>query len=96
MPRPLPSVTILSKPDCLLCDIAKGRVANVARQFGITPEVVDIISDAQLYEKYSDRIPVVLVDGEEAFAFRVSEKGLARIIRRGHVRRRLSDLWRRW
>jgi hypothetical protein len=94
MPGSCPVVTIMSKPECHLCDIAKARVENVARQVGVDVKVVDITGDPELLKRYCQRIPVVLVGEEEAFAYRVNEKALMRMVRRGYVRKRFS-LWRK-
>ena len=77
----LPRVTLYSKPDCHLCEIAKERIANVRRCVAFDLEIVDITSDPVLHARYQERIPVVLLDGQEVFAFRVSEKILAKKLR---------------
>lgn len=71
-------VTIYSKPDCHLCDIAKERVGHVRREVAFEVEEVDIASDPVLCERYRERIPVVAVEGEEVCVYRVSERLLKR------------------
>jgi Glutaredoxin-like domain (DUF836) len=39
---------------------------------------IDITGDEELERRYRERIPVVLVDGEEAFTFFVHPDGLRR------------------
>ena len=41
-------------------------------------EKVDITGDEELERRYRERIPVVIVDGEEAFTFFVHPDGLRR------------------
>ena len=41
-------------------------------------EEIDITGDKELERRYRERIPVVLVDGEEAFTFFVHPDGLRR------------------
>jgi hypothetical protein len=41
-------------------------------------EEVDITGDQELERRYRERIPVVIVDGEEAFTFFVHPDGLRR------------------
>jgi hypothetical protein len=41
-------------------------------------EEVDIGGDDELERRYRERIPVVLIDGEEAFTFFVHPEGLRR------------------
>ena len=95
MSEPRHEITILSRAGCHLCDIAKTRVENVARQVACTVRVVDITTDAEMQARYAERIPVVLLDGEEAYAYRVSERGLMRMVRRGSVRRGFPRIWKR-
>lgn len=83
-------VRIYSKPGCHLCDIAKDRVENVRRRVGFDLQVVDISTDPDLIEKYAQRIPVVTIGDEEAFAYRVSEKLLEKRLARCGVRHRGS------
>lgn len=94
MPESVPTVRILSKPECHLCDVAKERVTRAAREVGFAVEVVDISRDPRLMEAYGERIPVILVGDEEAFVYRVNEKALKRMVRRGFVRRRWPFLRR--
>ena len=75
-------IRIYSKPDCHLCDIAKARVENVRRRVEFDLQVVDISNDPDLLEKYEQRIPVVTIDGKEAFVYRVSEKQLEKRLSR--------------
>jgi glutaredoxin len=88
----IPRVTLYSKPDCHLCEIAKERIASVRRCVAFELETVDITSDPALYARYGERIPVVFVGEEEVFAYRVSEKILARKLREAAPQR---SLWAR-
>jgi glutaredoxin len=74
----MPIVTIYSKSDCHLCDIAKERVDRVRSRLSFDLDIVDITHDEDLMTRYGERIPVIDIDGEELFAFRVNEKVLAR------------------
>lgn len=71
-------VTIYSKPDCHLCDIAKERVLNVQKKIPFELELVDIRGTQVLFDEYCEKIPVITVDEEEVFVYRVSEKLLER------------------
>jgi hypothetical protein len=57
---------------------------------GFDLQVVDISTDPDLIEKYAQRIPVVTIGDEEAFAYRVSEKLLEKRLARCGVRHRGS------
>ena len=87
---PLPLVTLYSKPDCHLCDIAKERLANVRKRIPFDLETVDITADPDLFETYKERIPVIFVNGEETAVYRVSERRLTRKLRACSPR---TSLW---
>jgi hypothetical protein len=53
-------------------------LAQVRAEVPFEFEDVDITDDADLEHHYRERIPVVLVDGEEAFTYFVHPDGLRR------------------
>jgi len=73
-------ITIMSKPDCHLCDVAVNTVQKVVGQrIPVLIEAVDITQDLDLLEKYRNDIPVVLVDGVERFRHTVDPDKLAQL-----------------
>ncbi len=74
----MPQVTVYSKPDCHLCDVAKKRVDRVRERLFFDLDIIDITESEDLMDQYGERIPVVEVDGEEISVYRVNEKALAR------------------
>jgi glutaredoxin len=64
-------VIIYSRPGCHLCDEAKAAIENSHCSDHYTLEEVNIESDDELLKKYKYDIPVVTIDGEEAFRHRV-------------------------
>ena len=70
-------VTLYGRPGCCLCDEARTVVAGVRRDHPFALEEVDVSLDPVLERRYGERIPVVAVDGEEAFELRVDPAGLA-------------------
>ena len=64
-------VIIYSRPGCHLCDEAKAAIENSDCSDYYTLEEVNIESDNELLNKYKYDIPVVTIDGEEAFRHRV-------------------------
>jgi glutaredoxin len=72
----MPTLTLYTKPDCTLCDEALAALERVRRRTPFELEVVDISKDAGLAERYGERIPVVLMDGEHAADFVVDEVAL--------------------
>ena len=71
-------VTLYGKPGCHLCDEARVVVEDVRRERGFDLHEVDISLDPVLQRAYGQRIPVVVVDGEEAFQYRVDRADLLR------------------
>jgi hypothetical protein len=65
-------VTFLTKDGCRLCDEALVVVEGVRRRFPFKLEIVSIVEGDEWYEKYSDKIPVGLINGRMAFKYRVN------------------------
>lgn len=66
-------IKIYGKADCCLCDQAKETVSRLRGDFALSVEEVDITRDAELYEKYKELIPVVVVDNDVTFTLKISE-----------------------
>ncbi len=64
-------VIVYSRPGCHLCDEAKAAIQNSGCADHYTLEEVNIESDDELLRKYKHDIPVITIDGEEAFRHRV-------------------------
>ena len=69
-------VIVYSRPGCHLCDEAKAVIENSGLSDYYTLEEVNIESDDELLRKYKHDIPVVVIDGEEAFRHRVDATNL--------------------
>jgi glutaredoxin len=65
-------LVLLSRPGCHLCDDARAVLDRIGHPFA----EVDIDRDDELLARYLERIPVVLLDGEELFELFVDEAGL--------------------
>ena len=61
-------LTFVSKPDCHLCetarDVVDGVVAELGSEASVHIEELSILEHPDLYEKYVEEIPVVLLDGK--------------------------------
>ncbi len=64
-------VIVYSRPGCHLCDEAKTAIHKSNSSNLFTLEEINIESDRELLRKYKYDIPVILIDGEEAFRHRV-------------------------
>jgi glutaredoxin len=76
----MPTLTLYTKPDCHLCDEARAALERVRTRVAFELETVDISADPRLGERYATRIPVVCVDGREAFEYEVDERELERLL----------------
>ncbi len=69
-------LTVIGKPDCHLCDVAQAVIdevlADLDDRVAVTVEKRSILDEPHLYEKYWEKIPVVLIDGREHAHWRVN------------------------
>ncbi|MCW6005886.1 glutaredoxin family protein [Micromonospora sp. CPCC 205371] len=73
-----PRLTLITRPGCHLCDVAKEAIERVATQTGTQWVEVDLTGDRELEAEYGDRVPVTLLDGKEHGFWRVEEQRLIR------------------
>ena len=64
MTLPDARVVVLVRQGCHLCDDALAIVSTVCARAGATWTSVDVDSDAQLRDQYTDHVPVTFVDDE--------------------------------
>ncbi len=74
-------LTLLTRAQCHLCDVAKEALARVAAAAGEEWREVNVDTDAELQAEYWDRVPVILLDGKEHGYWRVEEDRLLRDLR---------------
>ncbi len=65
-------VALYGREGCHLCDEARSALLRLGEPF----IEVDIEADDDLFKRYLERIPVVTVDGAEAFELFVDEDAL--------------------
>lgn len=73
-------VQIIGKPGCHLCEDAEVIVAQVCAELGEQYEVLSILEDPVLADRYFEEIPVVLVDGRQHDFWRVDAERLRRTL----------------
>ena len=78
--RPRHRVTLYTRPGCHLCDVARETILSLRERIGFEFTEVDIEADEELELEYGIRIPVVEVDGEEAFEVSVDAGQLERLM----------------
>ena len=72
------TVTLITKVDCHLCEVAAETLTRLGAEAGLTPELIDVDTDEELRAEYGDRVPVVLLDGREHSYFTVDVVRLRR------------------
>lgn len=76
-------VTLYTRKQCALCDEAKSAIGEAASRYGIRIAMreVDIDRDPALRERFTSDVPVIYVNGSEAFRHRVQPEEFARFVR---------------
>ncbi len=69
-------VTLYGKPGCHLCDEARSAVAEARRTHPFELRELDVSIDPALERVYGERVPVVEIDGVEAFELGVDAESL--------------------
>ena len=67
-------VIVYSRPGCHLCDEAKEAIKLAGCDESFELEEINIRTNRELLLKYQFEIPVIMIDGEEAFRHRVDTK----------------------
>ena len=83
MPEPI-LIEVYSRPGCHLCHEAVAVIEPFAQRFPVELKVTDVDSNAALREEFGEEIPVIMIDGREAFRHRVDADALER---------KLKELW---
>ena len=65
------TITLYSKAGCHLCDQVRDYLEDLAADFAVELQEIDIRRDLDLFERYRYRIPVVAVDGVERLEGRI-------------------------
>jgi glutaredoxin len=73
-------VTLYGKPGCCLCDEAKDTVRAVQARRAFRLTEVDVSTDPVLNARYGERIPVVSVNGEDAFELGLTAAELEKLL----------------
>jgi glutaredoxin len=77
-----PRLQLLTRAGCHLCDVAAETLGRLAAEGGLPADdvdlAVDVDADPALQAEYGDRVPVVLLDGQEHSYFTVDVPRLRR------------------
>lgn len=77
-------LTLIGKPGCHLCEEAALVVNEVLEEFeeDIPLESLNILNDQALFAKYSDEIPVLLINGAVHNFWRIDPERLRAALKR--------------
>jgi len=67
-------VTLITRDGCHLCDVAEQTLRGLQAELGFSLDSVDVDADPVRQAEYSDRVPVILIDGKEHGYWRVEEQ----------------------
>ena len=81
-PPPAARVTLYGRVGCHLCDDARAVIEAVCAELGESYVEVDVDEDPALLARYSEEIPVTLVDGRQHDFWRVDPDRLRTALRR--------------
>ena len=82
MPPGEHAVTLITRTGCHLCETAETTLRRLAGELGFGYQEVDVDASGRLRDEYSDRVPVILIDGKEHGYWRVEEPRLRRALAR--------------
>ncbi len=74
------SIVLVTRVGCSLCAEAEPLVARAAAEAGLPLEVRDVDADPADVARWSDKVPVVLLDGEEHAFWRIDERRLRKAL----------------
>jgi hypothetical protein len=66
----------MSRKGCHLCEVAEGQVERICGELDVPWEITDVDADPETRAEYGERVPVILIDGEEHGYWRVEEDRL--------------------
>ena len=69
-------VELMVRSTCGSCERVAGQIAPVVAKHGVQLALVDVDEDPELAAKYGDRVPVVVIDGEEFACWEVDNDDL--------------------
>ncbi len=75
-------VTLITRAGCHLCEDAEQVLRRLRGELGFAYREVDVDASQVLRDEFSDRVPVILIDGKEHGYWRVEEARFRRALAR--------------
>jgi glutaredoxin len=75
-------VTLVTRVGCHLCEEAEVMLRRLSGELGFDYVEVDVDADQARRDTYSDRVPVILIDGKEHGYWRVEEPRFRKAVAR--------------
>ena len=75
-------VTLITRVGCHLCEGAEATLRQLSGELGFGYEELDVDADPARRAEFSDRVPVILIDGKEHGYWRVEEARLRKALSR--------------
>jgi glutaredoxin len=75
-------VTLITRAGCHLCEDAEQLLRRLAGELAFGYREVDVDASPVLQDEFSDRVPVILIDGKEHGYWRVEEPRFRRALAR--------------
>jgi glutaredoxin len=66
----------MTRQGCHACEVAEADVERICAELGVEWDTADVDIDPELRAEYGDRVPVILVDGDEHGYWKVEEPRL--------------------
>jgi glutaredoxin len=73
-------VTVMTRQGCSSCVKAEADIERICAELGVEWSTADVDSDPEWRAEYGDRVPVILVDGDEHGYWKVEEDRLRKAL----------------
>lgn len=73
-------LVLVTRANCHLCTDARAVVGRVAVERGVQWRDIDIEEDPELLERFSEEVPVLLLDGVQRDFWSIDEERLRRLL----------------
>ncbi|HHU44475.1 MAG TPA: glutaredoxin family protein [Actinomycetales bacterium] len=71
------TVTMMTRATCGSCERVEAQIRPIAQRYGADVEIVDVdAGDGSDALEFGDRVPVILVDGEEIACWEIDDDEL--------------------